>query len=234
MFIPAETKVATLTSDEIIVSTAAGGRAYRLANFNKAVNLALTGAGGTDNGAVVANGYVALYAIYNPSTATSALMAVNATGGVVPNIYAGASRPAGYTASALVSVLPTNALGQFRIAYQLGRQVTFENRILYSSTSGSTAMTGLNIAGHVPPNAIHVSLYLAAMQTLSGSGVGISVAPLASHAYIAGTALASVTNEASTTNMSVQMPLLVQQTIYVTFASNTPGSFNIVAGSYRF
>ena len=146
MFIPAETKVATLTADEIIVSTAAGGRAYRLAGFNRTVNLALAGAGGTDNGAVVANGYVALYAIYNPTTATSALMAVNATGAVAPTIYAGASRPAGYTASALVSVVPTNASGQFRIAYQMGRQVTFENKALYSSTVGSTAMIGVNIA----------------------------------------------------------------------------------------
>lgn len=234
MFVPAETKVATLTADEVIVSTATGGRAYRLANFNKAVNLALAGAGGTDNGAVVANGYVALYAIYNPTTATSALMAVNATGGVVPSIYAGASRPAGYTASALVSVLPTNASGQFRIAYQLGRQVTFENRVLYSSTVGSTAMTGVNIAGYVPPNATQVSLYLAAMQTQVGLGVGISVAPLASGAYIVGTAWASVSNQVSSTNMSVQMPLLVQQTMYVTFVNNTAGSFNIVAGSYRF
>lgn len=233
MFIPAETKVATLTADEIIVSTAAGGRAYRLAGFNRTVNLALAGAGGTDNGAVVANGYVALYAIYNPTTAASALMAVNATGVLAPRTYAGGAMPAGYTASALVSVLLTNAAGQFRIAYQMGRQITFENRILYSTTVGSTVMTGVNIAVHVPVNATHVGLYMSALQTQAGNGVGISVAPLASGAFQVATAAASVSGEVSSGSVSVQMPLLVSQTLYVTFSNNNAGSFNLVAGSYR-
>ncbi|WP_285417333.1 hypothetical protein [Pseudomonas sp. efr-133-TYG-5] len=231
MFIPADSKIATMTADEIIVSTVLG-RSYRLSNFNRTINLAAAGAGGTDNGAVVANGYVALYAIYNPSTATSALMAVNSTGVVAPRIYSSTSMPAGYTASALVSVLATNAAGQMRVAYQMGRQITIENRVLYNTTVGSTVMTGVNIAGYVPPNATHVGLYMSAMQTQAGIGVGMSVAPLASGAFQVATASAAVSNQFSTTSTSVMMPLLVQQTIYVTFANTNAGGFNIVTGSY--
>nr|WP_261991229.1 hypothetical protein [Pseudomonas sp. SC3(2021)] len=231
MFIPADSKIATMTADEIIVSTVLG-RSYRLTNFNRTINLGAAGAGGTDNGAVVANGYVALYVIYNPSTATSALMAVNSTGVVAPRIYSSTSMPAGYTASALVSVLATNAAGQMRVAYQLGRQITIENRSLYSATVGSTVMTGVNIAGHIPPNATHVGLYISSMQNQVGLGVGISVAPLASVAFQVATASAAVSNQVSYSNTSVMMPLLVPQTIYVTFANTNSGAFNIVSGSY--
>ena len=64
-----------------------------------------------DTGAVPASRFFGLYAIYNPVTGASALLAVNATSVLLPNVYGGASMPAGYTASALVSVWPTTASG---------------------------------------------------------------------------------------------------------------------------
>jgi hypothetical protein len=82
-------------------------------HHNKTVNLATTGAGGMDSGAAPNNGFVAIYAIYNPTTGASALLARNATAAAQPTVYGGANMPAGYTASALISVWPTNASGQF-------------------------------------------------------------------------------------------------------------------------
>lgn len=103
MNIPAASATATFTADELIVGTALGGPQYRIGSFNKTINIAITGAGGMDTGAIT-SAYVAIYAIYNPTTGVSALLGFNPAGSVAPNIYAGANMPAGFTASALVSV----------------------------------------------------------------------------------------------------------------------------------
>ncbi|HGU5938085.1 TPA: hypothetical protein ACM98N_004228, partial [Yersinia enterocolitica] len=109
MSVAAASATATFTADELIVQAVLGGRQYKLASFNKTINLATTGAGGMDTGTVPANGFVALYAIYNPTTQISALLAVNASSVVAPEVYGGSNMPAGYMASALVSVLPTSS-----------------------------------------------------------------------------------------------------------------------------
>lgn len=48
-------------------------------------------------GAAPASGYVAIYAICNPSTGVSALLGVNAAAAAAPQVYGGANMPAGYT-----------------------------------------------------------------------------------------------------------------------------------------
>lgn len=111
---------AALVANEIIVQTA-GGLQYKILNFNKSINLAMVGAGGMNTGTAPANGFVALYAIYNPSSTASALLAVNTTGSVAPEVC-GVTMPAGYTASALVSVWRT-ASSQFVVGQQLDRMV---------------------------------------------------------------------------------------------------------------
>ncbi|WP_053077741.1 hypothetical protein [Burkholderia cepacia] len=114
---------ATLTADEIIVCSALGGVAYKLANFNQTINLATVGASGMDAGTAPVSGFVALYAIYNPTTRASALLATNATSSLAPSVYGGSNMPAGYTASALVSVWPTNASSQFAVGMQDDRKI---------------------------------------------------------------------------------------------------------------
>ncbi|EOG8304075.1 hypothetical protein ACLIXB_003820, partial [Yersinia enterocolitica] len=109
MSVTSASSTATFTADELIVQTALGGLQYKLSSFSKTINLATTGVGGMDTGTVPANGFVALYAIYNPITQISALLAVNASSVVAPEVYGGSNMPAGYTASALVSVLPTSS-----------------------------------------------------------------------------------------------------------------------------
>jgi hypothetical protein len=98
---------------------------------------------------------VAVYAIYNPATGTKALLGVNATGAAVPEVYGGANMPAGYTASALISVWPTNASQQFVVASQRDRKV---KRLPAGSAAipGTlpTTPTSLSIASGVPLNAV--------------------------------------------------------------------------------
>lgn len=111
MSVTAAPSNSTLTADEIVVGTALGGQKYLQKQVSKTINFAATGAGGMDTGSAPASGYVALYAIYNPTTGASALLAKNATSAVQTNVYVGANMSSGYTASALVSVWPTNSSG---------------------------------------------------------------------------------------------------------------------------
>jgi len=119
MSVTAASATATLAADEIIVETALGGVRYCLPSFSKTINLATTGAGGMDTGSAPVSGYVALYAIWNPTTQTAALLATNCTSIVAPSVYGAGSMPSGYTASGLVGVWPTNASSQFPIRSKL-------------------------------------------------------------------------------------------------------------------
>ncbi|EOU3148858.1 hypothetical protein AB8884_20020 [Yersinia enterocolitica] len=144
MSVTAASSTATFTADELIVQTALGGLQYKLSSFNKTINLATTGAGGMDTGTVPANGFVALYAIYNPTTQISALLAVNASSVVAPEVYGGSNIPAGYTASALVSVLPTSA-SQLAPVIQQGRRVSIVGASILSGSGAPSSLAALAI-----------------------------------------------------------------------------------------
>ncbi|MBB5462865.1 hypothetical protein [Paraburkholderia sp. Cpub6] len=155
MTVAAASATATLTADEIVVGSALGGQKYVLASFSKTINLATTGAGGMDTGSAPASGYVALYAISNPTTGATALLATNATSTVAPSVYGGANMPAGYAASALVSVWPTNASSQFVLGSQRDRKIAIQpyTALTLPTSSTSIGTTALSISGAVPRNA---------------------------------------------------------------------------------
>ncbi len=150
MSIPVTLATATFTADELIVQDAIGGLQYKLSGFSNVINLATTGVGGMDTGTVPVTGFVALYAIYNPTTKTSALLAVNATSATAPEVCAGVM-PVGYTASALVSVNPI-AASKFKVSQLIGRNLSFP-RVVALSTTTSGVATRLAIASSVPRNA---------------------------------------------------------------------------------
>lgn len=146
----------TLTADAITLNTALGGKAYQVNSFSKTINLATVGVGGMDIGAAPVSGYVALYAIFNPSAAISAtnpaLLATNATLVEAPPVYGGANMPAGYTASALLAVLATNASSQLKICTVRGRKVGIPLGTFFNFAANIPAQS-LTIAGFVPLNA---------------------------------------------------------------------------------
>ncbi|UNA05842.1 tail fiber protein [Yersinia phage vB_YenM_210.17] len=150
MSVTAASSTATFTADELIVQTALGGLQYKLSSFSKTINLATTGVGGMDTGTVPANGFVALYAIYNPTTQISALLAVNASSVVAPEVYGGSNMPAGYMASALVSVLPTSS-SQLAPVIQQGRRVSIVGASILSGSGAPSSLAALAIT-EIPLN----------------------------------------------------------------------------------
>src|SRR5450830_1839044 len=153
MSVPTASASGTFIADEIIVETTLGGLQYKLSSYSKTINLATTGSGGMDTGTAPVSGYVALYAIYNPTSATTNILATNATSAIAPNVYGGANMPSGYTASALISVVPTNASSQFAPFSQIDRHIDV-SFIMVLSAGGATVPTPVSLAAVVPKNAV--------------------------------------------------------------------------------
>lgn len=166
--LPSASASATFTADEVIVKQALGGRSYSLPSFNKSLNLATVGAGGMDVGAAPAAGYVAIYAIYNPATGVSALLARNTTALLAGSVYGGANMPAGYTASALVGVWPT-ASSILVAGFQVDRRFSRVQSLVLNTSVQQASLTTLAITSAVPPNAKMCSLLLACTASVSSS-----------------------------------------------------------------
>jgi hypothetical protein len=235
MSVTAASASAALAADEIIVETALGGLRYCPANFNKTINLATIGAGGMDTGTAPVSGFVALYAIYNPTTGMAALLATNTTSAVAPSVYGGPSMPAGYIASALVSVWATNATGQFVVGYQSDRSIaTLAVAVLTTSTPVST-QTPLAISGVVPLNARLINGYVIASSTAT-SNLAVNLYPNANQ--IGGaqeTQFGGSAANASQATSFTQLQVVTPGAIGYTFSSTagTP-TLQINVNSYTF
>ena len=176
MSVTTASATATYTADELVVETTLGGTQYQLSSYNKPVNLATTGAGGMDTGAAPASGYVALYAIYG-SSGTS-ILAVDTTASVAPAVYGGAHMPAGYTASALISVWPTNGSGQFVVGQQQDRTIGISGIAVLATTTNQASYTALSISGAVPKNAKTTFGSIGVItSSTGGSSVSFNVSP---------------------------------------------------------
>ncbi|WP_322095142.1 hypothetical protein [Paraburkholderia bannensis] len=238
MSIAAGATVANPAADEIIVKSTLGGLPFVLKSFNASVNLTGTnGAGAMDTGSAPTSGFVALYAIYNPTTKTAALLATNATSAKVTEVYGGANMPSGYTSSALVSIVPTNSSGQFAKVSQKDRKVVIAQTVAASTTSQVASYTAVSIAGLVPPNAKEVSGYL----FISSTGATNPVINVAADStgfdgqQIAGGYVAGSSPSTSGSHFD-NIGLLTQQTLYwqAAVGSGTFNSANFAVSRYTF
>ncbi|MGE4877357.1 phage tail protein [Yersinia enterocolitica] len=229
MSVTAASATATFTADELIVQTALGGRQYKLTSFNKTINLATTGAGGMNTGAVPAAGFVALYAIYNPTTLTSALLAVNATSAAQPEVYGGGNMPSGYTASALVSVWRTSG-GQFVVGFQIDRAISILQTNILTTTTSTSTITSLSIISVVPLNAKSVTVIFSIN---SGGASGNLVSSLFATSGRLGRCVANgtSTNQVSTLSASIYTP---GTTYYEWGSSVAGGSASLDVVGYTF
>lgn len=220
---------ATFTADELIVKTGLGGLKYQISNLSKTINLTTTGAGGMDTGSAPLSGYVAIYAIYNPTTGVSALLGYSLTSAVAPEVYSGSNMPSGYTASALISVWPTNSSRQMKAGAQQGRDVTIVLTNAVTTTSVPSSSTALSISSIVPPNAIKVS---GTVQEAITSGSGGMVVSLGTSL---GTSLGNIMAFGGSTSAGISiyntfkdLPVLAQQTIYYSGSVSGTTSYSIM------
>ncbi|HHL2560754.1 TPA: prophage tail fiber N-terminal domain-containing protein [Yersinia enterocolitica] len=219
---------ASLTADEIIVQTSLGGLQYKLSAFNKVINLAMVGLGGMNAGNVPAIGYVAIYAIFNPTTKISGLLAVDCTSIVAPEIC-GVAMPAGFTASALVSVQRVSG-SIFVGGYQQDRTIVCMPVLI---TSGSNNVTGLavDLSACCPKNTTFAHIEPTSNYATS-SNTSIVVAPVASGGAYGrlraqnGSAIAICTGWVAVLNRS--------NTVYLSSGGGGTGVYSSYASGYMF
>lgn len=211
---------ATFTADQVIVGESLSGKQYRLSSVNKTINLTTTGAGGMDTGSAPASGWVAIYLIYNPTTDTSALLAQDVTSIIAPTVYGGANMPAGYTASALVSVWGTTSGALLKIGYQRGRKFATQRVDVLSTSSNPGGYTPIGLSAAVPQNAISCSGYAFCN---SGSGAGAATLVIASDSNGTGFFQAYAgTSGGLGSDIYFDMQLPIVQNIYYQFSWTTP------------
>lgn len=227
----------TISGVEVVAKTALGGMGYLNANWSDTINIATTGAGGMDNGSAPVSGYVAIYRIYNPSTNTWKLLGYNATSAVAPEVYGGGFMPSGYTASALVSVWPTNPSSQFVAGTQVGRTVTRPNVTVLNTTTTQASPTSLSVATAIPPNANQMIGSVGAVPN-SGQAAGAAAVALLVFPDASGTGshgLGSVAGGGNGANANVIQSIYTSQTIYYTNSiSSGTSSFTITINGYSF
>ncbi|MBX9498177.1 tail fiber protein [Yersinia enterocolitica] len=235
MSIPSASVAATFNADELIVQTGWGGRQYKLSSFSRSINLATTGSGGMDTGTAPATGYVALYAIYNPTSGATALLAVNATSAPAPEVYGGANMPAGYTASALVSVWGTSS-GQFVVGHQMGRHVGIISDQLYSTAGSVLGYSGISLAAAVPPNGKKANMQIVASQTTPNSVIQLYLASTAEGVgaiYVNASANSSSATTTSTNCGYAELNIIGVQTLYFKMANAVAATYTFICGGYE-
>ncbi|CND01150.1 tail fiber protein [Yersinia frederiksenii] len=235
MSIPATSVAATFTADELIVQVGWGGRQYKLSGFSRSINLATTGSGGMDTGTAPATGYVALYAIYNPTSGATALLAVNATSALAPEVYGGANMPAGYTASALVSVWGTSS-GQFVVGHQMGRHIGIISNQLYSTAGSVLGYSGISLAAAVPPNGKKANMQIVASQTTPNSVIQLYLASTAEGVgaiYVNTSANSSSATTTSTNSGYAEMNIIGVQSLYFKMANTVVATYTFICGGYE-
>ncbi|WP_339430575.1 MULTISPECIES: phage tail-collar fiber domain-containing protein [unclassified Pseudomonas] len=227
--IPVAAPTATFTASEIVLGDVNGKRVV-ISNFNQSINLSASvkGLGAMDAGAAPVNGFVAMYALYNPASKSTGIIAVNATAAIAPKLLAGVA-PDGYTFSALLSILPTNASAQFAVAEQVDRQVFYGTQVL-STTVSALTLTGLSISAAVPLNAKSVSGNF--QGTVSANGYSMA---LAGSSAAIGLQTFIVNFSGAGGGSFLDVPLLSPQTLFYRLTSaGTFSAFAITTNSYRF
>lgn len=219
--IPTASTTATFTADELVLGTALNGQKYHISSLSKSITLTTTGAGGMDTGSAPVSGYVAIYAILNTTTGATALLGVNTTSAVAPEVYSGSNMPSGYTASALISVWPTNSSGQLIAAYQLYRTISRGGVVVLSTTATATAFTALNISAAVPKNANRIGLNM--FCNSAGTG-GATVLVAACDANGIGFRQAFVGSLIAGSDIYADLLLPTAQTLYYTYTNTNAGT----------
>lgn len=220
-------------ADEIIVETALGGTRYCLSSLNQSVSTLASGIGGVVGAPLTAPGYAGVYAAYNPSTGAQGVFLANANA-ALPNVAA--APPAGWAATALISVWPIDASGRFVQGYQVDRTIylTSVSAPFYTTTTPVVAYTSLNVANVIPANARRFSGVAQAQVAGATSSIGLSIA--GSSTGIGGqTIQAGGYSGTGQTIGNFTVPLITPQTLFYTASAGggTSPTFSMFASAYE-
>lgn len=157
----ASNSTANYLADEVVVSDGAGS-ASRLTGFSKQINTATSGIGGLSTGSTAASTWYAVYAAYNPSTATQGIF--------FDLSFSTPTLPSGYTQYARIGSIWLDGSKNIRgfsqagksVQHLVGANLSGLPQIINGSTGDPTipTYTSASISSVVPPTAGKVSVSL--------------------------------------------------------------------------
>lgn len=138
--------------------------------------------------------------------------------------------PSGYTASALLSVWPTNSSSQFVVGLQQDRAFFFNIATAFNSSTTQASLTAISLATYFPRNAKSFD----GSMGFSSSAISVMNISIASSSGGLGQkifSLGGVTSSGNVVPLS-NIPLLTAQTIYYAASSSagTPTFVIYVSG----
>lgn len=159
-FITSASSSLQFLSQELCLTTMTGGMKIVVGAIDQTLNVSTVGPNGMDVGQAPVSGFVAVYAIYNPTTKATRLLAVDTTATWADNVYAGSNMPAGYTYSALISVWPTDVNRLLVAGRQDDRIVWVAQTELIAYTTAPTSPASV-VSAQIPYNARTIKGFLA-------------------------------------------------------------------------
>lgn len=166
---------------EVVAKTAIGGTPYLGVSFANTLNFGSTGANGLDTGAIAASTFYAIYAIYSPTSNTWATLASLNTA-YAPTL------PSGYTAMALLAIVPTTAGSQVVPGFAaMGNRCWFQPVLIDAAMAAHSTLTTKSVSAAVPPGAASVSGWMGGTASTAiaveqfgaaGSSAGVGFEPM--------------------------------------------------------
>ncbi|MDA5499954.1 hypothetical protein PGT17_20190, partial [Yersinia aleksiciae] len=153
----------------------------------------------------------------------------------VPEVYGGANMPAGYTASALVSVWGTSS-GQFVVGHQIGRHVGIISNQLYSTTGSVLSYSGISLATAVPPNGKKANMQIVASQTSPNTSIQLFLASTAEGVgaiYAISSSFSSGSSSTATSTGYAELNIIGVQTLYFKMANAVTATYTFICGGYE-
>lgn len=232
MEIASASTMATVQADELVVKNTLGGAGWSVANISVPLNLGTVGAGGMNTGTAPASGYVAIYVLYNLQAKTTAAVAVNASKEMAAEVFAGPWPSGGFSASALVAVVPTDGAGRMLPVVVRGRLVAPPPTQPYLGTA-AVSMAPVSLAGSVPPNAVSAEGLFSVRSSQAGA-ISIELYATPNGIGIKRNTATLPANGASSI-MFEGLPLVTRQLMYMTTVNQTQGTpeYSVYITGYR-
>jgi hypothetical protein len=204
-----DTASVTLTADNIAVATSLGGKVYGIPSFNKTLNTGITGIGGMDTGLAPVSGFLSIYAIYNPTTGVNALLGTVAS---QTTIYGGVNMPAGFTASGLVAIWPTNASRLLKAGSLVDRTFNYAVPPIVLNSGSATTATSVSLSTAIPAVARRADLMTAALENTSvTANSGVAIGNQAANTTMFVVTAPAVAGQVDST---MNVPIATSQTLY--------------------
>lgn len=192
---------ATFTALQLVVGPGGlSGLNTVVNNYSQSLNTATTGAGGMDTGAAPTSGYLDVYAIVQVSaadvvTSTSILGCADATC-TGSQFYSGANMPTGYTQSALIAIVPTDASAHIVAGVIFGKLYSYVKcpAMFPAGTSGTVALARSSILSGAPPEAISATGFLATITGNNSTLFSVAADPGGTGLWLGGSESSSTTS----------------------------------------